>query len=389
MPDKTLLDSLARKVNSEAFRWVGVRCKWLSLVGSCAASALLVSFIAPQDEALAGPRVEVEIPVEIQSDWTFDSDDADAELNDLFTKTEPFVAIYFTDQLSLQSQLVIEPLADPKPGDSRAFESHGIFAEILLLSYATDRFDIYGGKFNPNFAVGFDLSPGIYGEDFPEEYEVTERIGVGFSTTFGDSDSGIFTFRASTFFADTSALSGSLLESRGRLNESDGGPSNTEDLSSFVVSLDGEGVAALGGTSFHLAVRHQSAGSGDVGDEFGVVGALFTDVAVSNTLTWTPFVELAYIEDADGLPEDRFYWTIASSFLTGPWRADLAYSQRDTDFQSAVLSTTHGRAVQATIGYQVAENVLIAAGYKYGREDGLDSHTIGARLSFSYGRVFE
>ena len=126
------------------------------------------------------PRLEVEIDVEIQNDWTFDSDDPDAELNDLFTTTEPAVALHLLPGLSIQSGLVLEPVKDPGPSDDRFFEDHGFFAEQLYLLYETDDFSLHGGKFNLPFGVAWDLAPGVYGTDVAEDfYEQVERIGLG------------------------------------------------------------------------------------------------------------------------------------------------------------------------------------------------------------------
>ena len=52
--------------------------------------------------------------------------------------------------------------------------------------FDTEHFSLFAGKFNPAFGLGFDLAPGIYGEDHPEDYELTERIGFGGSVTFAD-----------------------------------------------------------------------------------------------------------------------------------------------------------------------------------------------------------
>ena len=116
------------------------------------------------------PNLHLVFSNEIQNDGTFDSDDDDNELNDLFATIEPFVALNITPELSIESGLVLEPIKDPGPGDSRAFEDHGLYAETLGIVFATDEFSVHGGKFNPTFGVAWDLAPGIYGVDFAEDY---------------------------------------------------------------------------------------------------------------------------------------------------------------------------------------------------------------------------
>ena len=103
-----------------------------------AAVATLVSPATAQDRTF--PYFEIETVIEVQNDFAFDSDDPDLELNDFFTKTEPAIALFLTENLSIQSGLVIEPLFGPGPQDDRFFEDHGLFAEALTINFDTDHF---------------------------------------------------------------------------------------------------------------------------------------------------------------------------------------------------------------------------------------------------------
>ena len=190
------------------------------------------------------PRLEAEISIEIQNDNTFDSDDSTAEANELFTTTEPYLRFRATPELSLDAGLVLEPTTAPGPNEDRVFEDHGVYFEQLFLNYETSTFAVYGGKFNPPFGTAWDITPGIYGVDFAEDYELTERIGLGGALNLGGDGIGGGGFgahrlAANVFFADTSVLSESALTNRGRTKRSTGGVSNTEELSSLSLTLDG------------------------------------------------------------------------------------------------------------------------------------------------------
>ena len=89
--------------------------------------------LALADDEANYPRLEVEVDIEIQNDWNFDSDDPDNEFNELFTTTEPGIGFTILPGLSIQSGLVIEPIDNTQPGEDRVFDQHGIFIEQLYL----------------------------------------------------------------------------------------------------------------------------------------------------------------------------------------------------------------------------------------------------------------
>lgn len=332
------------------------------------------------------PRLEADVLVEIENDYTVESDDPDAELNDLFATIEPALALRLTRALSIESSLVLEPVRDPGPGDDRVFEDHGLFAEELYLNYETSRFAVYGGKFNPSFGTAWDMAPGIYGVDFAEDYEITERIGGGGALKFGGDGlggDGFGTHRIALngYFADTSFLSGSAFTNRGRLDKADGGASNTEDLSSFSLTLDGGGIPGLP-VNYHLGLRHQEGGPGTPEDETGVVAGVNGSFALSPEVTVEPIFENAYIEDFDGTRQDRNYLTAGSSVLIGPWNVAASYTGRTIDPPGGGSFTDD--QFQLSGGYAFDFGLTADVGYKYVEESGVESHVLGVLFAYNF-----
>ena len=173
---------------------------------------------AAQGAAEKYPRLEFAVPIEIENDWNYDSDSADNRHNQLYTLTEPEAMVRFTPELSFFVHAVLEVVEDPGPGEDRFFEDQGLFIEDLYLSYETDRFAAKVGKFTPNFGLGWDETPGVYGSGFAEAgYEFAERIGIAGSISFGGATTGVHRLEASTFFLDTTILAQSTLKGRGRV----------------------------------------------------------------------------------------------------------------------------------------------------------------------------
>jgi len=327
------------------------------------------------------PRIEGEIPIEIQNDYTYDSDDRDAELNDLYTTIEPAISVRITEAFSIETGLVMEPVRDPDPRDDRFFEDEGLYVETLFLQYATDTYSLFGGKINPAFGVGWDIAPGVYGTDFAEDYELTERVGFGGSLTLGNDSTGLHTITAATFFADTSFLSESLITERPRTRKSSGGVSNTEDFSSFSVALDGDLGIAVPGLAYHLAIESQEGGVGNPEDEFGVAAAVYGEFEIGEDTVLGPVLEYVHQSDAGGIAEDRDYITLGAALVHGPWNISVSDTIRTID--PAGGGDVDDNQIQVSGGYAFATGLALDVGYKHTDAANVESNTVGALLSYT------
>jgi len=337
------------------------------------------------------PRLEVEVAVEIQNDWNFESEDPDNEFNNLFTTTEPALAWYILPGFSLQSGLVLEPVANTQPGENRVFDQHGLYAEQLYLLFEQDAYALFGGKFNPSFGTAWDAAPGVYGTDVAEDfYEQTERIGVGGALNFGGmglggAGFGEHTLTAQTFFADTTVLSEAFGEERPQGRLSDGGPGNTEDFSSFSVTLDGGGFPAIPGEpGYHLGVIYRGGGEGDPKDELGLAAALTGQVEIAPEILVEPLVEYVRLFDAEGQDQDRDIVTGALGVYFGPWNLALAYSQVWSDPSDPGLEDVDVEQAQISFGHSFDFGLNVDLGYKFNQEQEIDNHTVGVLFSYEF-----
>jgi hypothetical protein len=296
------------------------------------AAVLLTSSIGAGEggEVKSYPYISGEVAIEVQNDWTYDSDDKDAELNDLFTLTEPEGVLHITPGLSALVHGVLEPVEAPGPRDDRVFEAQGLFVEELHLTYATEWFSVFGGKFTPNFGLGWDAAPGVYGTDFAEDgYELAEQIGLGATVTFKDKRLGAHTLSASTFFTDTTVLSESAFDNRGRTSLSSGGPGNTEDFSSFAVALDGGEIPALPGFGYHIAFVLRAEGQGSTADETGIAIAAKYSFSVAGVEV-SPFIEYVNFDDLAGTDGDeRDFLTTSLQMVWNQWNLAVSRTGRD------------------------------------------------------------
>ncbi|MCB2053822.1 MAG: hypothetical protein KDE35_06210 [Geminicoccaceae bacterium] len=324
------------------------------------------------------PRATIGLAGEIEGDWTVASDEAADEIATLQATVEAASALEWAEGSGLFSTLVFEQVRDQD--DDGAFEDEGLYVEELYAAWQWERTNLLGGKFDPAFGLASDAAPGIYGSDFADDYELTERLGLGAGFAF-DAGGGEHRLDAATFVADTTALSGSTITDRGELDRSDGGPSNTGDLRSFTLMLQGsfvdERAGDGAGIGYALSLERQAGGRGDPGDEIGVAAATTRIVPLDGDRTLELLGEIALFDDIAATKEGAGYLTLGAALGFAPWSLSATYALRhvENDDHLATLTLEH----------EVSENASIAVGYRFGDEEGVVSHGIGALLLVSLG----
>ena len=330
------------------------------------------------------PSLSADITAELQYENGVGPDSAAPQSDFLFTTIEFGLSAGLSERFSIDSVVLLEPVNDPPPGDNLTFENQGVFAEELMLAYHGDNWSLTAGKFNAAFGTGWDLGAGIWGVDFPEDYEVTEKLGLAGSRTFRTEEAGQHTLYGSVYRADRSFLSGSLIEDRGRLHLADGGLTNTTGFESFTLSLTGEDVLDTPGLGYHLAYRSHAHGDVDLNAvrEDGFAASLFGTRPLGS-ITIDAMIEGAYINNAEGTLDDISYVTVGSTaHFADAWNAALSVTFRTTHADGGANTKDH--RFQATTGYAWESGATLDFGYRYSREDGTSDHILGFLLAYAF-----
>lgn len=338
------------------------------------------SVVAAED----GPALSVDFVTELQYENGIGPEEAKPQSDFLFTTIEAGIGLSFTERFALESVLLVEIFDDPAPGENSVFEDHGLFAEELKLAYYGDSWSVFAGKFNTAFGMGWDLGPGIWGVDFPEDYEVAEKIGFGGTTTFGSEENGFHTLHASIYQADRSFLSESLLDNRGRVRLADGGATNTDGPESFTLSLTGEDAFGRPGFGYHVAYRSHAHGDADLNAvrEDGFAATLFNVAPVGN-MEFESVIEAVHINNSEGTTDDITYVTLGGTlYFAESWNAAMSVTFRNTDIPGADNVKDH--RFQATTGYVWDSGISFDFGYRYSQEDGVDDHVVGFLMAYEF-----
>lgn len=354
-----------------------------ALTGAIVSMGLAAPSSAQEIQDISG-----DVVMELQNEYTAKSDDPTTNKhNNLFFRTEVAPTLRLTDNIFIDGVAVWENIQNRDPDEHNTFDNEGLFIEEIKLNYENGAWAAWAGKFNPGFGIAWDYGRGIWGEDFAEDYEITEKIGIGASYTLGTETLGTHTLTASTFFADTTFLSGSISTKRDVLDRDDNAVSNTQDFSSFVISLDGENLAGIENLYYKLGYRHQAKGNANPGghDERGYEITAGYTVPVSPHANVNALAEFADIQNFEAEPNDRRY--ITASLITTineHWNLTASYTNRNIDTHGIEDTTDH--LLQFSGGYDFGQGTTAEIGWRKTAESGVDTHIAGAliRHTFSF-----
>jgi hypothetical protein len=321
------------------------------------------------------PYIAGKLNLEFDNDWLFHSQDPSAEFNNLYLSSNTLeVKLGLTQVFSVNLGLTLEQVKDPTPPKDCTMCNIGLYMDTIDFQADVGDWSFTAGKHEPAFGFAWDIAPGVFGTNYAEDYELSEVWGLGAAYTF-NTDFGKHTLAVNTFFADTTVLSESLFTNRGRAHLADGGAGNTGRLDNFAVTLFGEEIPSLPGFKYNLGYRHLSAGSGDYGDENGVIAGVAKDTEIGDGVTFGVLGEVAYFSNYGGADDNAVYATLGTSLKRGPWHGELTGEIRH--FQ--VEGTDH--LVQVSAGYGFESGYDLSVGYAFEHVGGIDNQTLGVRLT--------
>ena len=361
----------------------------LTLAGAgaaCAQDASYASYVPPKSIS-EWPKFGTEF--QYQAEYDQFSLPQTAETRQIVLAAQHEALLELDNHWWFSNLMTLQPMQDPRIGKTTVLGKEGLFAEELYGQWNNQILKVKFGKFAPNFARAWFLTPGVYGQDFVSDYALSEDIGVEASYVLVPETYGRHQISIATFMADRTFLSESLFYNRGKLHLSDGGPGNTNAPKSWVFSYDAANIpVGHGALDYQLSYATLGQGQGDSGQERRLSGGFNINMPLNGSVEETlrgHFAELRLIGeavrewDADGVSgQKRDYVTEAAEYVHGTWVFDLTETDRWTRNPG---SDVHDRLTTASIGKAIPSDTTIALGIGQHHESGVNSLWFGLQLS--------
>lgn len=361
------------------------------------AAFLLFSSTLHAEKPKSFPNISGNVLFQVQGDRVLSTDKTGVSANNAFVYIEPNLALNFNRNWSIKTDWRLQPndvltTRDPVyPERYRTFlqtgrglnvDDMGLIVEELKLQFENEDMRMFIGKFDPTFGTAWrkEKRIGVFAAQMTEDYNLREKLGAGVSGLLEDSK---ITFN--TFYNDTTGLSKSAINDRGRAQRKTGLAGSTDTISSYSVSMDGQNL--FGNENWYYNVGYRSLGVDDVGgrarEDGYVIGTEYLK-KVGYETSLIPFAELVKIDNFTGEKgRDAYYSTFALIGKYSAWTASVSHITRNIK-QPQRGTNVSDRLLQLSIGYKFTDNLTIDVSRATLKENGYKGELIGVTMSYIY-----
>jgi hypothetical protein len=359
-------------------------------------------------EILPGIALEGSLDVELNLDMLGRRGNRGAHA-EAWTKTALGLALSLPGGFALNGVFKFEPTGVERGAADRVLD-HAGWVDELHLSWTQGPLQLFAGKIHPRFGIARDRAPSLYGDEFAERYELSEKLGIGAVLTWSELAGfgegwGAHDIRLEAFQADRSVVSEAALAPRfflpdpatggtrrlWRSRRALGGADNTQGVSNWAATAEGRGIAlpfaALDYTLGYAARRAglDSVEAGTAATERSTLAGFALEIPLPFEITATPLAEWVRMANADGVRNQRRdVMTAGLALARGP--LGLAYThgwERDT---GPAPAQARQHSVVASYDLEDAAGWLKGFTWNLGwrrlRESGVAASDIGTQLVY-------
>ena len=342
------------------------------------------------------PKLDGKVLYQTQFDRVLATKKKGVSPNNAFIYIEPSFNLHFNQNWVVKTQWRIQPndvlttrdQSNPEryrtflsSNRGMNFDQMGFLVEEIQIQYHNDDLKIFAGKFDPTFGNAHRKSKriGVFSAQFAEDYNLREKIGAGATALLESSQ---ITFN--TFFNDNTDLSKSAINNRGRLNKSNGLAGNTQSVSSYSASMEGEDLFDIKNLFYNFGYRSLGVDKADNSKrETGYVlgGEYLHKIGKESSII--PFVELVDIKNLSGINgRNAQYSTFAVIGNYRNWSSSISSQTRNIEKNNLNSRHTFDRQLQLSVGYKFTNNITVDISRAEIREDARKGSLIGANVSY-------
>lgn len=342
------------------------------------------------------PNISGTILYQLEGDRVMSTQESGVSANNAFIYVEPKVSLNFNKNWSIKTDFRLNPndslttRNSTYPERYRTFlsanrglgqEDLGIIVEEMKVHFENEDMKLFAGKFDPTFGTAYNKAKriGVFTSQFAEDYNLREKIGVGGIALLEDSKISI-----NTFFNDTTGLSRSTLNDRGRAASNNGIAGNTGTLSSYSVAMDGQNIFGVENWFYNVGYRSLGVSKldGRAREKGYVIGSEYL-YKIGQQTSIIPFVEVAKINNFTGEQgRNALYSTVALIGKYSSWTASISRLSRNISQHQDITPRVKDHQLQLSVGYKFTNNLTLDVSRSNMKESGNRASLIGTVLSY-------
>ena len=309
----------------------------------------------------------------------------DPATNGLVARARVDAAVILTPNFAVISAVRLLPITNTTAPANGMFAKEGLLADEVFAQWRDGGLTVRAGKFSPNFARGWLLAPGYFGDTFAADAQILEQLGVEVSYAIPTERWGTQALSIADTMADRSPLSETLVTARTKLRLRDGGPSNTAAPRSLTLAYDAAAIPLPAGSlSLHAGVANLARGQGDdAAEQLAVLAAHGGFALPGSAGALRPLAEWVRRWNADGHRGVTDITTLGLAWEHAEWTPSLAAGTRDSRLSGQPAA--HDRFAQITVARRLDADWSLAGGYMLERGGGARVHAVGLELRRGFG----
>jgi len=351
-------------------------------------------------EEYVGPKLSGSVLYQLQADHVISSSKKKAKGSNGFAYIEPNFGLHFDENWAVKTQWRIQPNSvlttrdkdNPERyrtflSDDRGFKltETGLLIEELKIYYENEDMKFSAGKFDPSFGTAHRKSKriGVFASQFAEDYNLREKLGANVTALLEGSQISF-----SSFFSDSTDLSRSAINDRGKESRNNGLSSNTGSFSSYSVLMEGEDFLTIDNLFYNFGFRSLGTDRDGRKRETGFVAGSEYLYKIGRETSLIPFLEIVRIQNFSG-ERGRVgnYLTIAAIGKYSSWTASTSLMLRSIKRPNAINNlpkSSDDRQLQFSIGYKFTDDLTLDVSRAVIQENGFKAGIFGATLNYLY-----
>jgi hypothetical protein len=360
-------------------------------------STLFLCFFIVSTEAIARsefPNLSGEVFLESRAGFVNSESSPNTYSNSFMFNIEPKFSLNINEEWSVKTQWKISPVKDrrspnynignvfPSTSYPDSIDDYGLVVEEIKGDFKNEAMNFFLGKYNPTFGKAWkrERRMGVFTRDFTEDYELRENLALGLAALLDDG--GAITLNL--FFNDTTGMSNSAINRRGKNKSSNNVAGNNNNLSSYSITAAGNNFFEIEDLSYNFGYRDLDVeNESGVDNEKGFVAGLEYKIPINYKTFFVPFFEIVKLNNFEGVGgQDIIYTTTSLAINYSNWSAGVGGVLRDIKRRGTADFTD--TQTHYFVGYNFRNGINLDVAHTSIKENNNKAKIVGIAASYLF-----